>query len=477
MTNKATEMHRSVSRETGRGHAVVLGAGIAGLLAARVLADSYDRVTIIERDVLSGTEGRRGVPQGRHLHVLMARGYQIMEELFPGFTTELTGLEVPAPEVLMESRWYLNGLRVHPTPTGLRTPLGRSLLESVLRARTAALPAVRIQQRTTAVGLVTVTAEPNRIAGVRVVPRGGAINDRAAAGGIHTDTVPPASGQPDGTEVIAADLVVDATGCSSRAPRWLAQLGHARPSEESIDIDLGYSSCIYRRRPEHLDGDMGVVIAPPPGCRRGGGAAALEGDRWGITLSGMFGDHPPTSHEGYEAFAATLVAPDVYKIISDAEPLGDPVPYRVRNFLRRHYEELRTPPEGFLAIGDAICNFNPVYAQGMTVAALQAEVLQDCLRSGKAALPRRFYQRTARIVDGAWRLSASARLYHPDFPGRRPLRTRLVNAYVHRVHIAAHGDPTVARTFSRLTNLMEPPETLFRPMMMARVLRHSHQSR
>ncbi|WP_131767620.1 NAD(P)/FAD-dependent oxidoreductase [Candidatus Protofrankia californiensis] len=473
MADKNTVTNPGGPRATARGHAVVLGASIAGTLAARVLADSYQRVTIVERDVLPEVEQRRGAPQGRHLHGLMECGRQIMEELFPGLTAELGERGAPMTEVLVKSRWYLSGLQVHPTPTGLTSLLAsRPLLESVMRARATALPGVCVRQRLTAVGLITAPGEANRVAGVRVVPTGDGSRNDAFDGGAPTDGTNPADARPDRTEVISADLVVDATGRGSRAPQWLTEIGQHQPSQERIDIDLGYSSCTFRRRPEHLGGDIGVVVSTMPG-QRGGGAIALEGDRWHITLGGMLGDHPPTDHEGFRAFAATLPVPDIHELVTQAEPLGDPVPHRFRGSLRRHYEDLRMPPEGFLAIGDAVCSFNPLYAQGMTVAAQQVQALRDCLCSDEPALPRRFYRQAARLIDTAWQMSSNADLNHPGVQGRRTLRIRLVNAYLHRVRIAAHADPTVARTFMRLANLMEPPEALLRPSMIARVLRHS----
>ncbi|SDD10618.1 NAD(P)/FAD-dependent oxidoreductase [Actinokineospora iranica] len=426
-------------------HAVVLGASIAGLLAARVLHEHYDRVTVVERDRLPEAGQRRGVPQGRHLHGLMERGRSIMESLYPGLTDEVSRLGAPTTEVLVRSRWYLSGLRAHPTPTGLTTLLAsRPLLETEIRRRTSAL-GVRLRERTAAVGLLT---SAGKVTGVEVT-------DNEMADGR--------------TEAIAADLVVDATGRASRAPDWLAAMGAAVPGEDRVDVDLGYASRTYRRRPEHLDGDYGVVISTMPG-RRGGGAIRLEGDRWHVTLGGMLGDHPPTDHDGFTAFAATLPVPDIHRIVSVAEPLDDAVPHRFRGSLRRYYERLASPPAGFLVVGDALCSFNPLYAQGMTVAAQQALALRECLPDTGGDLPARFYAKAARLVDIAWQMSTNSDLNHPGVVGDRTLRTRLVNSYVTRAHRAAHIDPAVSRTFMRLANLVESPTALMRPAMIARVL-------
>ena len=432
--------------DTGRsGHAVVLGAGIAGLLAARVLAEHYQTVTVLERDTLAGPAQRRGVPQGRHLHGLMEGGRAIIETLFPGITAEAVGCGAPVTEVLVGSRWYLSGLRARPTPTGLTTLLAsRPLLESLIRGRVAALPGVSLRQGAVADGPI---AAEGAIAGVRLRPAG------AGDSG-----------------VVAADLVVDATGRASRAAEWLASAAMPVPVVERVDVDLGYSSRTYRYRPDHLGGDLAVVVSTMPG-RRGGGAIRVEGDRWHVTLGGMLGDHPPTEHAGFESWAATLPVPDIHQLIAAAEPLDDPVPHRFTGSQRRYFERLEAHPDGFLALGDALCSFNPLYAQGMTVAAQQAMALRECLDEGRNGLPGRFYTRAAPLIDVAWQMSTNADLNYPGVHGKRTLRTRLTNAYVRRCHVAAHADPAVARAFMRVANLVDPAAELLHPATIARVLR------
>lgn len=427
------------------GHAIVLGAGLSGLLAARVLAGHYPAVTVLERDTLDGRDPRRGVPQARHLHGLMEGGRAIIESLFPGLTAEAVGLGAPVTEVLAGSRWYLGGLRACPTPTGLTTLLAsRPLLESVMRERVAALPGVTLRTGTVVDGPLITDGE---ISGVLLRP---------SAGG---------AGQS-----LAADLVVDAAGRASRAAEWLARAGLPVPPDERVDVNLGYSSRTYRYRPGDLGGDLGVVVSTMPGSR-GGGAIRVEGGRWHVTLGGMLGDHPPTDHAGFEAFAATLPVPDIHQLIAGAEPLDDPVPHRFTGSRRYYFERLGRHPGRFLVIGDALCSFNPLYAQGMTVAAKQALALRDCLAGDRAGLPARFYPRAAPAVGTAWQMSVNADLNHPGVRGARTLRTRFTNAYVHRCHVAAHTDPRVARAFMRVANLVDPPAALLRPAMAARVLR------
>ncbi|WP_245649822.1 FAD-dependent oxidoreductase [Nocardia shimofusensis] len=434
------------------GRAVVLGAGIAGLLAARVLSEHFAEVLLVERDPLDADDPRRGVPQARHLHGLLDRGRTVLEQLYPGFTAELTELGAGTAEALVGTRWYLSGLRAAPTSTGLTSLMAtRPVLESVIRRRTLATPGI---------GWCTGTAR-------------GLLGD---AGEVTAVLLSDGSG----IRPRAADLIVDATGRGSRAPQWLATLGACAPAEERLEVDLGYASALFPCADGQLDGHRSVIISTGAGGR-GGGAIRVEGDRWHVTLAGMLGDHPPTDPAGFADFAATLAAPDIHRLITAAEPAGGwgrtardqhtIVPHKFRAPVRRRFDRLPSVPRGFLVLGDALCSVNPLYAQGMTVAAQQALVLRDCLTAGAGAdLPARFYTAASDVVDVAWRLSAGSDLANPGVTGPRTLRTRLTNAYVARAHRAAHLDPVVSRTFLRVANLVEPPAALLRPDLARRIL-------
>ncbi|WP_327140037.1 FAD-dependent oxidoreductase [Nocardia sp. NBC_01327] len=426
---------------TGR-HAVVLGAGIAGLLAARVLSEEYARVTILERDRSEGVQVRRGVPQGRHLHGLLDSGRAVFEELYPGCTAELVRRGATAAEVLVQTRWYVGGARLTPTSTGLTSVIAsRPLLEAVLRQRTCQIPNVRLREGITVRGLL---GNADAVTGVATVADGRA-------------------------EDISAELVVDATGRGSRIDEWLTDIGAALPDSERLDVDLGYASRMYRHRPGQLGGHSSVIVSTGTNGR-GGGAVRIEGDRWLVTLAGMLGDHPPADPAEFPHYAATLAAPDIHDIVMESEPLDDPVPYRFRASVRRHFDRMTAVPAGLLVVGDAQCAFNPLYAQGMTVAALQAAALRECLDGPPDTLSARFYAAAAEPVAAAWRLAASSDLSHPGVIGPRSLRTRLTNVYVAQVQRAAHHDAVVARTFMRVAHLVEPPAALAHPVTAGRII-------
>jgi 2-polyprenyl-6-methoxyphenol hydroxylase-like FAD-dependent oxidoreductase len=431
-------------------HAIVLGGSIAGLLAARVLADAYDHVTVIDRDELvPGGGPRRGTPQGRHIHGLLARGQQALDQLFPGLTAELEADGAPTGDVLGDARFLFGGHRLARTDAGLvLLSVSRPLLEDRVRARVRALPAVRFAPPSDAVGLLC-SADGRRIIGARVLRRADASSE----------------------EVIGAGLVVDATGRGSRTPAWLHALGFGQPELDQVRVDVGYVTRRYRLGPDALDGDLACLHGPTPERPRGGALARLEGDLWMLTLFGLLGDHPPKDRDGFDAFARSLPFRDIHDAIGAAEPIDGPAAYRFQANVRRRYERMRQLPEGFLVIGDAICSLNPIYGQGMTVAALQALALHDQLTRGIARRSARVLRALARVIDAPWEMALGADLAVPGVDVRRTPRRRIAGAYVNRLQAAAAHDPALAQAFMRVTGLVDPPEALLRPTIALRLLR------
>jgi 2-polyprenyl-6-methoxyphenol hydroxylase-like FAD-dependent oxidoreductase len=432
----------------GRDHAVVLGAGIAGLLAARVLAGAYGRVTVADRDPLPDAAGtRRGVPQGRHAHNLLPSGSAAIGELFPGLLDELEAGGAPVVRDFAELRFAPAGrpLRLTGPVDGpfLYMP-SRPYLEGRLRARVRALPGVTVADRCEAVGLAATPAR-DRVTGVRLVRAGTA-------------------------EVLDADLVVDATGRGGRAAAWLAELGCARPPEERLPVDVGYATRHLRLRPGDLAGQKFVAFGAAPDRPAGFVLFAQEGGQWVLTIFGYGAHHPPTDADGGLAFLARVAPPDVLAAVRAAEPLDGVVTHRFPTDVRRRWDRVRQLPAGLAAIGDAVCSSNPSYALGMSAAALQALALRDSLARGDRDPARRFLRAAARPADRAWQLATGADLALPHVEAPRPLPARLVGAYVERVLAAGGRDPVVAQRFVRVAALQDPLPRLLRPGTAARVL-------
>jgi hypothetical protein len=417
------------------------------------MSDAYARVTVIERDpVQRTTEHRRGVPQGRHAHLLVSGGVQVFDGLFKGLFEDLSAAGVPAVRDFAEI-WFAPGggqpLRLQGRSEDLiMCQASRLFLEAEIRARVRALPNVEEVDQCEAIG-VTANAARDRVTGVRVRRR--------------TD------GRVE--EVINADLVVDATGRGSRAPAWLAALGYDEPRQEQLTINLMYVTRHLRLRPGELDAKV-VAIGAQPG-RPTGLVLFRENDRrWILTVFGYIGHHPPRDAEGLVGFVEAIAPADVFAAISHAEPVDDIVAYRFPANVRWRYERLRRFPAGFLVFGDAICRTNPSYGLGMSVAALQAASLRDTLAGGDRDLARRFFRVAAKPVEMAWQAAVGSDLALPRVKGPRPLPVRIVGAYIVQAMHAAERDPVVAQQFLHVTALQNPSRSLFRPLTAFRVLRH-----
>lgn len=436
--------------EKGSGNAVVIGASMGGLLAARVLSEFHERVTVVEKDTLpSGAEVRKGVPQARHAHGFLASGVAALESLEPGIGEALVGDGALQGDMSSDGIWCHGGHRHVAFESGLRGLLvSRPRLDAAVLARVRARANIRFLEHTDALGLVFVDGG-RRVAGLRVVGRG-----------------------KDATEeVLRADLTIDASGRGSRVPAWLISAGHEAPPVEQVEIDLRYTTRLYRRRPGDLGGRKLAVVSSMPGVPRAGVALAMEGDRWIVTTGG-YGEEAPADRDGFAAYLGTLASPELSDLVREAEPLpGDAVRYRTPASVRRRYERLRRWPEGLLVLGDALCSFNPIYGQGMTVATLEATALRDLLRRGRAGLARRFFERASRIIDMAWSTAALGDLALDEVPGRRTARIRFLNWYLSKLHVAARTDRVVAQTFLAVANLCAAPGTILRPLIVSRVLR------
>lgn len=433
------------TREPARDRAVVIGASMAGLLAARVLSDHYEEVVVVDRDRLpTAVEPRRGVPQGQHLHSLLGRGDEIMRELFPGILAELEAAGAERTAIGRQLRFitpFGELPRVDVTEPALCAT--RPLIEDGVRRRVLAHPAVRLRDATDASGLVT--DADGRVTGLRIFP-----HDEGAE------------------SVLPADLVVDAGGRAGRTVTWLESLGHGRPPEDKVQSNMAYASRRYRLTGAP-GGDHFIVVTARPDRPLGMAAGIVEGDSWLVTLFGYGRSQPSTAEADFLPQLEAVAPPDLVAAVRGGTPLGPVHGHRTPTSVRRNYQRMRTFPRGLLVFGDALCAFNPIYGQGMTVAAQQAVALGDWLAGGSDD-PRAFFRLAAPVVAGAWDIVNGADLSIPEVPGPRPLPVRLIGRYMTRLQAVAVVDPVVAHAYLRVLNLLDRPATLMRPAIARRVM-------
>lgn len=453
----------------GTGHAVVVGASMGGLFAARVLSDHFDRVTVVDRDGFPGEPGhRKGVPQSHHAHAMLARGQGILERLFPGIMGELRGAGALAGGSL--SVVTLAGKLASTELEGDGAFASRVLLEWAVRRRVAALGGVGFVRATEVTGLTT-TADGGRVTGVRLRPRGG-----------EGDTKDAVRGAPGvlGAD-LEADLVVDASGRRSRAPRWLEDLGYDAPPEETVNSGLGYASRFYEK-PEGFPGEWdGIIInARPPGNPRAGLILPIESGKWHVTLAGYAENYPPTDERGFMRWARDLPDPSLYESIRVARPITPIRAYRTPTNRLRHFEKMVSRPEGFIATGDSVCAFNPIYGQGMTTSALDALVLDESLRRQKRR-PRpgfedRFQRDVSRTVAAPWLVATGEDLRWEGVKvdgAASGVGTGFIHRYTNVLLRRAVTDAVASEAYHDVIQMLARPRSLFKPGVALRVLREA----
>ncbi len=433
----------------GKEHAVVIGSSVAGLLAARVLSDFFTVITIVERDARSSAAvPRSGVPQGRQTHVLLPGGTQVIERLFPGRLEDLIRRGAQKFDY-GRSRFHLDGHWMPRVKTELFSMAQtRPFLELHLNEWVSAIPNIRLIHGTGVRGLL-LSRNNERVAGVRVSNSG-----------------------VGGEREIRADLVVDSSGRNSRLPEWLNKAGYGRVPETKINIDVGYTTATFRAPREILpDHPLMYIVGRPPEKTRVGALIQVEDGLLCAGMAGYHGDYPPADLRGFLAFARSLCEPDVHEVLAQAELVSQLAHFRVPVSTRRHYSSLRRFPAGILPIGDAISSFDPVFAQGMTAAALAVEILADCLRrhvEPNKSFSREYLKRVESMVDIPWGLCCGENFKYPQTRGRRPLLYWFTRRY--KELLLASEDPIVLRELYKVLTLCAPPQILLRKDVVRRAL-------
>ncbi|WP_324652167.1 NAD(P)/FAD-dependent oxidoreductase [Georgenia sp. H159] len=423
-------------------HVVVLGGGLAGLFAAAAAAGDGRSVTVLERDRLpDGPEPRDGVPQGRHAHVYLYRGLLAVEELLPGFGAELRAagavpLDTGALAWLGENGWAPAGRQFEVLSAS------RPLFEHLVRCRVRGVAGVEVRDGV-------------RVRGLR----------RGRAGG------PAWEVDVDGGPV-AADLVVDAMGRSSRLPAWLAAAGVPVPAVSEVDARIGYATRVFSLDRQRL-AVPGIVLMQTPAHPRGGIVLPLEGGRFVVGLVGSGEDRPPRDNDGYTRFLAGLRDDAIAELTRTGTPETDVVVHRQTANRRHHYERLRGLPAGLLVVGDALCAFNPIYGQGVTVAACEALLLRDALTRGlRRGDERRLVRRFCRVAALPWSIATNEDLRYAASTGSVPRVQSALGAWARQVdRLAVRGDPHAGEVLGRVYHLMGSPLNLFRPALVVRVVR------
>ncbi len=440
------------------GKAIVMGASIAGLWTARALIDHFDEVIVLERDHLpEGADFRSGAPQVRQFHTLLQSGLQQMKEWFPGLDEELISAGAVPYDVIGDIHLRANNRWLPQFPSGsILLSCSRLLLESSIRRRLRQNPCIRFVEGVEVVGLQS-DEEKRRVTGARIRNRRGG------------------SDQGEGDPIYEADLVVDALGRHSQTPEWLVEMGYSTPKESEVDSFLGYVTRKYKRKPNT---PMILIIATPPNDPYGALVFPEENDTMVALIGGYNKHYPPTDPDEFDAFVHVL-GPEFQETLRGAEPLSQPYGYRGTSSRWRHYEQLERWPERFVVLGDAFCGFNPIYGQGMSVAAMSAAALADRVKHSRGNLDgvaQSTLRGISRITQGVWLLATSADLEWPGTQGgtvgKSPL-DRFGRWYVGKMLESTPFDKEVRLVFVAVNQLIKPATALFAPGIFLRVMKQA----
>jgi len=425
--------------------AVVVGGSVAGLCAARVLDDAFEEVVVLERDEFPAEPAiRDGAPQTSQPHAMLEAGRVVLEDLFPDFGEAVQAAGGLKLDMSRDFTWYDQGGAVRSADAPLPALYAsRPLFEHVVRERLRERNDVRLRGGCQFFEF-QVDPDEDRVTGVRF---------RDEAGDEVT---------LDGT------LVVDATGRTSRTPERLQSHGFPTPEVSEVEVNVTYSTVRIERPP---DAKGGVLVAPEPHRPRGAAMLPVEDGRWEIVLQGLHGERAPDDRDTFLQWAETLPVEEIARQLRSRTWVSDPQRYPFPASVRRHYEDLERFPHGLVVTGDAVASFNPVYGQGMSVAALDALVLHHELGDGLTELPQRYFEWVGDIVDEPWQLAVGNDFTFESTTGPKPFGADLFNRYVARLLRRARSDGTLTEAFFRVFRLERSATSLLRPGIVWRVLR------
>ncbi len=433
-------------------HAIVMGGSVAGLCAAAALTEVAKSVTLIERDPEpAGALARKGTPQSHHAHALLNLGARSLASLFPGVLDELRARGAVHGDAADICRWFIHGQWRPSFVKGLGISVQtRPMLEACLRENLQARPGVTLRFAT-AIDEPSFNPAPVSVEGLRLV------------GGKRLD----------------ADLVVDATGRGSKSPKWFDEWGLGRPKQQSVEVGLAYVSGLF----EVASGAWpagALMIYPLPPTRpsnptqvvnkRGGVAFHVEGDRWMVTLFGYHGEHAPTDLSAFRTWAGSLAKPDLRELLESATLVGELRKFTYPKQVRNLYEKLPRLPAKYVVLGDAVCSFDPVFGQGMSVASAEAVILRrQIARAG--VRPKAIQAAFGRVIDDPWQLTSAEAHLWTETHGWKPPGVGLLQKFTARMHAAAAVDNEVYSAFLDVVHLDKRPTSLFKPRLLRKIMR------
>ncbi|MDH3658324.1 MAG: FAD-dependent monooxygenase [Nitrosopumilus sp.] len=424
--------------------AIVIGGSIAGLLAARVLSDYFKEVILIEKDsCMENGKVRIGTPQANHIHILLVKGREILQDFFPELERDLIKKGANKIDFLNDIRYRLPSGWAPKFNSGIITfTCTRTLLENTIRHQIQKISKIKIEKGKHITSFVL--EKSNKI-----------------------------SLKTKENEEIHGDLIVDCTGRNTKTPSWLEDIGFPKPRETKIDSFVRYSTRRYIPTKKNRKWKMLVILNKPITNPRIGGIYPIEEGKWLVGLYSIGKNYPPTDEKGFLEFTKHLESRELYDALKDAVPDSEIYGYQVQGSRKYHYEEMPQWPENFIVLGDAVSIFNPYYGQGITSAALGAEALDDMLKNNKMKndFTRKFQKRLATAVSLPWILGTSEDLRWPTTVGKRPNTiTRMVQNHAQKVLLLSPKSTLAAKSFQQMMHMIKSPAIIFHPVILLQLI-------
>ena len=449
--------------------AIVIGAGIAGLINAKILSKHFKEVIVLEKDTVSEAcqpEHRKGLPQAHHQHILLMKGRELFEEIFPGFDNELASMGAPELSYSNDIALYVGHGKLPRFPSFLKVrPSRRIWIDALVRKRVASLPNIVIKSNIH-VKHLNFDQNENRVTGVIYSE-------------IHQDDA-----SSDTSHIqLKADLVIDCSGRGSRITKWLKELGFKDVESTVIDPKLGYASCLLKI-PENYSGVRGIEVAPhAPDNPRAAGLWEVEKGTWLLTLIGMAGEYPPKDIEGFKAFSDSLPTTAISEVLNEAEQISQIQSFRGTQNIWRHYEKMPSYPNGLLVLGDALCAFNPLHGQGLTLIARSAQLLDQQLQQGKkthysSKWSQSNYRKLNRVFLSAWMFAISEDMRWPETIGRKvDWKLKLAYRFTDKLLATSQNSKYVTQACLAVANMVRSPVSLIKPGILLRMFWYSFYKR